>query len=322
MKVSILLPVSPSDARAPRLLADAVSEGDAYRLWMGQSFGVDSLQAMAAVAGAGVAVPCGLAVGLVPLRTSYDAALGARSAAVLTGNPFVLGLGIGSEPFARAITGRPVRPSSDTIRQIREVRTLLDGGIVGDGPDGQPVGLLPLDSPPVEVGAGVLRPRHAEAVGGVADAAITFLAPRSYLSGILLPALRRGAGTAGRPVPRLISLVHVVLDRTGRDIAEVLIAGVAGHLALQHYRAMLDRAGAVPADADPVDAVRTLRQAGEFATGHLADVVEHLRVLSGIGVDEVVLHAGGVGAVEGLHAMVGDLREIATAWRTAQRRAS
>lgn len=316
MKVSVLLPISPSDARAPRRLAELVADGPAERLWMGHSFGVDSLQAMAAVAGSGLAVPCGLAVGLVPVRTSYDAALQARSAAVLTGHPFVLGLGIGNARFARAVTGRPVLPSTDTVQQVREVRTLLDGGTVGGGgDDGDAVALLPLASPPVEVGAGVLRKRHAEAVGAVADVAITFLAPRDHLTTTVIPALERGAASGGRQVPRVVSLVHVALDRPGRDTTEVLVAGAAGHVALPHYRAMLDEAGAVHEHDDPGDAVRRLVRSGDLAAGSLDDVVAHLADLSARGVDEVVLHAGGVGATHGMAAMLDELRTIASAWR-------
>lgn len=329
MKVSVLLPFSPSDARAPRRLAELVADGSADRLWMGHSFGVDSLQAMAAVAGSGLAVPCGLAVGLVPVRTSYDAALQARSAAVLTGHPFVLGLGIGNARFARAVTGRPVLPSTDTVQQVREVRTLLDGGTVGggtvgggdDGDEVEAVALLPLACPPVEVGAGVLRARHAEAVGAVADAAITFLAPRDHLTSTVIPALERGAAAGGRPVPRIVSLVHVALDRPGRDTTEVLVAGAAGHVALPHYRAMLDEAGAVRVDDDPGDAVRRLVRSGDLAAGSLEDVVAHLADLAARGVDEVVLHAGGVGATHGMAAMLDELRTIASAWRTTDRSA-
>lgn len=326
MKVSVLLPFSPADARAGYRVAELVAEGTADRFWMGHSFGVDSLHVMSYLAGAGLPVPCGLSVGLAPLRTAYDAALQARSAAVLTQQPFVLGLGIGNPGFARAVTGRSrVRPSHDTVHQVRQVRLLLEGGVLpGDGggtDDGSPVGLLPVAAPAVEVGAGVLRPRHAAAVGEVADVAITLLTPRQYLTDTLVPALRDGADRAGRSCARVVSIVHVATARPGRDLATVMTAAAGGHLDLPHYRRMLEMSGAVSEGATTGEAITQLLDSGVLAVGSEDEVVDHVLALRAAGVDEVILNAGGVFALEGMARMVDELRSVAHALRSTVGRA-
>ncbi|MET9340893.1 LLM class flavin-dependent oxidoreductase [Nonomuraea sp. NPDC003804] len=59
-----------------------------------------------------------------------------------------------------------------------------------------------------------LGPAMARVAGEPADVAITWLVPAAHLRDLIVPALREGAEAAGRPIPRLVSLVPVASTQT------------------------------------------------------------------------------------------------------------
>jgi 5,10-methylenetetrahydromethanopterin reductase len=283
-------------------LATLAEEHD-VRLWLGQSFALDSQDALSALAGRGHRVSAGLAVAVAPLRSPFDAALRARSVATLLQRPLTVAYGIGSLTAAAALLGRPLeRPGTFVRDYVAEVRRLLD-----DGPTGR--SLFPLEAPPVEVGCGVLRRRMARLAGEVADVAVTWLAPLPHLSGALLPALAEGAEAVGRPRPRVISVVQCAVARPGRVPPRLAQIACGSHLRLPHYRAMLAEAGlALP--GRPAGDLRAAVEAGLFAYGSPADLAATVRAHLDAGVDEVVLNAGAVGIEHGTAAAGEDLREV------------
>lgn len=308
VRLSVLLPVSPAGPQLPEALAHPVHEGVLARLGLGQSFGWEAGQVYAYLAGRGLAVPGGSAVSVLSLRTPFETALQARSVASITGHPFVCGLGIGYPAFAEAVTGHPVRtPSRATVEHVRSVRALLDE--TTEPPVGSPT-LPELSHPPVELAAGVLRPRHARAVAALVDAAITFLAPPAYLSDSLVPALEEGSAAAGRPRPRLVAIVHVALggDRHPAQTAERV---AAGHLQLPHYRDMLEQADVVPAGATMPQAAAALARSGTVIAGPPDRVMEGLDALRRSGVDEIVVNPLDTLMTQGPEMAVEELRELA-----------
>ena len=108
----------------------------ARRLWLCQSFKAETHQVMAYLAGMGHNVPLGTSVTLLPLRHPYEAALQARSLALLTGEPVVAGYGIGNPGFVAGLTGSPyASPRTAVHDYLTSVRALLDGERVEhDGP--------------------------------------------------------------------------------------------------------------------------------------------------------------------------------------------
>lgn len=288
----------------------------AQRFWMGQSMQIETFLALSYLAGSGVDIPMGTSVALTPLRHPYTAAVEARSIAALTGRPAVIGVGPGYPGWVRLLNGRPYRSGrAATVEYVSLLRALLSGEVVRH--DGEYFRLhdkLPeMPSPPVEVGAGVLRPRMARAMGGVADVAITLLTPLAFLTERILPELREGAEEAGRPVPRVASTVHVALKRPRRDPRRLAQLGAGTHLRLPHYVDMLNKAG-IDADLlDPVSSARMLVESGVFVTGTADEVVEQLNQYTRCGVDEIILNTTGVLAAEGMDAALTDLEEITEA---------
>ncbi|BCL20596.1 LLM class flavin-dependent oxidoreductase [Streptomyces tuirus] len=311
---SVLVPNMPETPDSLRPHTELVRDIGARRLWTGQSLKVEAHQAFAHLAGAGIRVPVGLSVTLMPLRHPYEAALQARSLALLTGLPVVAGYGVGSTAFVRSLNGRPfASPRTMAGDYLRTVRALLDGEIVDHAGEYHSLQgrLIPMEHPRVEVGVGVLRPNMARTAGGVADVAITWMTPPAYVAETLLPALEKGAKDGDRDTRcRVATVVHVAVEREGRDPHALAYTAASGHLTMEHYTDMLRRAG-VPVDpADPVAGAAALVDSGTYLYGsadHIAAVLEEYR---NAGVDEVILNCAGVLFTEGQSAALRDSREI------------
>ncbi|MGW2596296.1 F420-dependent peptide dehydroalanine reductase LxmJ [Streptomyces klenkii] len=316
---AVLYPLQPDHPELVAPFAGLVQRSGARRLWLCQSFKAEPHQVLAHLSGAGYDVPVGTSVSVMPLRHPYEAALQARSLALLTGQPVVAGYGIGTPDFVAALTGEPYKSPRTAVRDyLTSVRDLLDGKAVDHaGPyhhlDAR---LLPLDHAPVEVGAGVLRPGMARTAGEVADVAITWMTPPAYVRDVLVPALEEGARAAGRPArPRVATAVHVAVARPGRDLRRTALAGAGEHLKGPHYADMLRRAG-VPVDAhDPASTATAtaLLDHSVVVTGTPREIAERLAEYRASGVDEVMLNPAGVMLTEGVRAAVDDMEEIIAA---------
>jgi alkanesulfonate monooxygenase SsuD/methylene tetrahydromethanopterin reductase-like flavin-dependent oxidoreductase (luciferase family) len=310
---SVLYPLQAVDLGQVTAFARILQRRGDGRLWLGQSLGIETHQVFAALAGAGVHVPFGSSVTLAPLRHPYDAAVQARSVARLSGLPYVAGIGPGAPDFQTMVRPRPYeRPVAATREYLTTMRALLRGGQVDDdAPEHSThTSLPPMDAPAVELGLGVLRPSMARAAGAAADVGITWMTPPAYVSGTIVPEVAKGAAGAGRPAPRLAAVVHVAVERPGRDVVAIAHRGAGSHLAADHYTDMLRRAG-VPADpADPRRGAELLVASGTFVAGTARHIAAELDRYRDHGVNEVILNLCGVLGVHGLGAAITDLTEI------------
>lgn len=297
---SVMFPGQPGAAADAEPYAELVKRGRAARLWLGQSLRAEAQQVVAYLAGGGRQVPIGTSVTLMPLRHPLQAALEARSMALMTGHPVVAGFGASAPEFVSLLNGGPYeRPATMAREYLSTVRALLDGrGLRG-------FRLPPLRHPRVELGAGVLRPGMARVAGECADVAITLMTPPAYVRDVLLPALRAGAGDV-RTTPRVATVVHVAQARRGREAARLAALAAGHHLRAAHYSDMLRRAGLDPSPRAMVDS-------GLFVTGPARRIAERLGDYFAAGVDEVILNVSGVLLAEGPMAAISDVEEILTA---------
>lgn len=286
---SVHVPFLPTRPDQIRLIGEVVQRASDCRLWLGQSMTIEPHQFFAYGAGLGLTISAGTSVTLMPLRHPYEAALQARSLAQLTARPFVAGYGPGGAGFQQALLGRPY-PSP--LAAAREYLTMVRGI---------------LDGEPVELGLGVLRPGMARLAGEIADVAITWLCPPAYLRDVLIPELRAGASRMNRPMPRVVSVVHVAQRKPGRDPAKLAYSVCHQHLQAPHYADMLGRAG-VPVDVtDPESGARLLVDSGVFLHGTMRELVHGLAAYQEAGVDEIVLNLSAVGYTRGEQTAVREL---------------
>ncbi|MFK4070837.1 LLM class flavin-dependent oxidoreductase [Streptomyces sp. NPDC029674] len=285
----------------------------ARRLWQGQAMLVEPFQGFASAAGAGFRVPTGLGVTLMPLRHPYEAAHQVRSLALATGEPVVAGFGPGGRSFQSSLMGAPYRSPLTAVREyLAIVRGLLDEAQVEVRGEYFTchARMGPAIAPPIELGLGVLRPGMARLAGEIADVAITWLTPASYLENAVLPALREGAAACARAAPRLSAIVPVALDRPDRAPADMVIASNAAHMQAPHYIDMLKRAGIDITGLDPSAAARRIIDGGAFVHGNIDEVVSGLSEYRKAGVGEIILNLTGVCNAYGPKAALRDLKTI------------
>lgn len=309
--LSLLVPFMPTTPAGILPHAALVGSLEGARLWQGQAVTIDPFHSFTYAAGAGHAVPVGLSVSLMPLKHPFQAALEARSLARVTGHPVVHGLGPGPLLFQNLLGWR--RPSQLTaVREyVTAMRDLLAGRTTEPGETlTSSMPLLPMESPEVRIGLGVLRPRMARLAGEVADVAITWLAPADYVRGTVAPALAEGAAAAGRSRPTISSVVPIALRRPGRNVYKTVLASNYGHLTGPHYQDMLARAG-ITVDADrPGPAAKAVLDGGAFLHDDVAGLRQRVADFRAAGVDEVVLNLTGVHALEGPEAALEEAAEL------------
>jgi Coenzyme F420-dependent N5,N10-methylene tetrahydromethanopterin reductase and related flavin-dependent oxidoreductases len=308
MRAGLMFATQPHRAAEVLPYADLVKRGLAGRLWMGTSFLADTQLSLAYLAGAGYRIPVGTGVALTALRSPLQAAVEARSLAALTGHRFVAGFGAATPEFVAHVLGRPYpRPAAAVRDYLSRVGAYLRGHAE----------LPPYEHPPVELGAGVLRPGMARAAGASADVAITWMTPPSYLRDTIIPALREGAA-GRRATPRVATVVHAAVERAGRDAPGLAYAAACAHLCSPHYTGMLRLAGCEVNPYDPVSGARRLVEQGVFLYGPARHIGAALREYERAGVDEIILNLAGVHVTEGCRAAVEDAAEILESLSTDQ----
>jgi len=318
---SVQLPFMPTRPEQAVPFAALVQRTGAARLWAGQARHLEQHQLYAYLAGLGLRVPAGIAVNVMPLRHPVEAAIQARSVATVTDRPVVAAFGPGATALQKGALGAPYPSQLDAVREyVTLVRQLLDGEVLaGGGEHFRYHGGLPAPAagaPRVEVGAGVLRPAMGRLAGAVADAAVTLLAPASYLRQRIVPALRAGADAADRPMPRLVAIVPVALARAGRD---PLAFADSAHLRVPHYRAMLRQAGVPVGEGSHAELVGAVVAAGAVLYGEPDELGEELGRFAAAGADEVVVSVAGVCQRQGPQAALDELDEIFTKVREGLR---
>jgi alkanesulfonate monooxygenase SsuD/methylene tetrahydromethanopterin reductase-like flavin-dependent oxidoreductase (luciferase family) len=313
---SVIVPFAPNRPEQVLPYAALVQYTDVRRLWQLQATRIEAYQNFAFAAGAGFRVPVGFGVTLMPLRNPHEAALQARSIAMTMGHPVVAGFAPGSTRVQQALLGAPY---ASPLTAAREYLRLVRGQLTGEQveTDGAyftcGAALSPYAAPPVELGLGVLRKGMARLAGEVADVAITWLTPAAYLRDTLIPALRAGAASAGRPAPRVTAIVPLALTRNGHSAVELALASNDRHLRAPQYIDMLRTAGIEVAGDDLVADTAALVEGDGFVSGDPDQVVAKLAAYEAAGVDEIVLNVTGVAKTCGTGAALPELKSILAA---------
>ncbi|MFI1286590.1 LLM class flavin-dependent oxidoreductase [Streptomyces sp. NPDC020858] len=314
-KVSVYFPLQPRDPRQVAPFARLVVAGHADRLWMGQSLNLDTHQVLAHLLGQGISPAMGIGLSLMPLTHPFQAAVAARSLAALSGKPLTAVFGTGSSAFRKALNqashDSPLKVAEEYITEVtRLLRSPSDGARGADVDPG-----LRLDpartGPPVETGLGVLQARMARLAARSADVALTWMTPLPYMEKVLLPVFDTADG------PRVVSVVHVLVRRPGRDVGDAVLRATRNHLSGSHYRRTLSTAG-VRLDGNDTDIARELVDHGVVLLGTCSDIAAAVSEYWAAGIDEVVLNPCAF-LSEGPEEALRDLVEISTACRTVTR---
>lgn len=209
-------------ANAANVVDDVVSQArraheiGVRQVWLAQQFDYEAI-ALAALVGA--AVP-GLGVGtsVVPINPRHPlmmASLAQTAQAASHGN-FSLGLGLGAHSPERQAFGTSW---PNTIQRLREhltvLRSIFDEGTVdfhGDeftASPGWPVAVP--GGAPVPVYVAAMGPKALRVTGELADGTLPYLAGPRTIAEFIEPTIATAAADAGRPKPRIIAAVPVLV---------------------------------------------------------------------------------------------------------------
>jgi F420-dependent oxidoreductase-like protein len=274
------------DSSAANAVDDVISQARrAYQLgvrqiWLAQQFDHDAI-ALAALIGA--AVP-GLGVGtsVVPINPRHPlivASLAQTAQAASHGN-FSLGLGLGAhEPERQAFgTAWP-----NTIQRLREhltiLRSIFDKGAVdfhGDELSASPAWPVTVaGGSPIPVYVAAMGPKALQVTGELADGTLPNLAGPRAIEEFIEPTIAKAAAEAGRPKPRIIPAVPVLVSDDVHGARQQAAEQLAFYANIPSYQKVIAREG-VKSVADlaavgPVDSV--VRDLKRYLDAGATDVV-------------------------------------------------
>lgn len=315
-----LFAYQPDDPRQLAAAARAATRAGVGRLWLTHSLGLDAQLLVAALSARHPELAFGTAVSIMRTRHPLQAAVDARTLAVLTGGRFALGLGVSEPGVVTRTLGERWTPGPAYAQEyLTVVRSLVRRGWVDH--DGELLRVearlpeLPGAPPPILLGA--LGPRMAHVAGAVADGCLCWLSTPERLERIIVPAVRAGADAAGREAPDVIALVPAALTADPEHALRVARHAFATHLTRPHYRRALAEEG-LAADGPHVT---EMQRDALLAWGSRDVLGARLRRYLDAGAARVAVAAYLVGD-EPLAHFAGTLTAAAAALRTAPRLAA
>ncbi len=254
MRIGTMLSM-PGDVVSTGVLIEravAAEQAGFASAWLPQVGTVDALTALALAGRDTDRIELGTAV--VPTYPRHPVMLAEQALTVqnATGNRLALGIGLSHKFFIENSLGLDYsRPIPHTRDYLTVLNGLLDGEAVDHSGDEYTVkaqlNVVDARRPPVLVAA--LGPAMLRLCGRLADGTVTWMGGIDYLRDVAVPTMSAAAEAAGRPTPRFVAMVPVLLSddveagRTTVDETFVMYGRIPS------YRATLDRGGAAsPSD--------------------------------------------------------------------------
>jgi 5,10-methylenetetrahydromethanopterin reductase len=247
MKIGLFSFVESIDALTT--LATTAREQGFDSLWVPQTFGLDTLTAIAV---AGQSVPdLTIATAVVPTYPRHPQMLAQQALTVnaAIGGRLVLGIGPSHKPVVEDSWGISF---DKPIRHLREYLEILmpllhDKKVRFEGETLTTRADLQVDAPAPKVMLSALGPQLLKVTGRLADGTILWMTGPKTIADHSAPVIREAAAAAGRPEPEVVAGFPVcVTDGTAEantDTRERAARSFAMYGTLPSYRAMLDREG-------------------------------------------------------------------------------
>jgi len=215
-------------------------------IWIPHVFGFDAILAAALVGRVTSRIEIGTAV--VPTQPRHPAALAqaALTAGAAAGGRFTLGIGLSHPPVIQGMYGLPYeRPA----RHMHEEMSVLGPLLRGEPAEHRGEEMSASLSLDVE-GAGevpvliaALGERMLAIAGRTAAGTILWMTGPRTIESHIAPTITRAAEAAGRPAPRIVAGVNVVLTSKVDEVHGKLGRLFAMYRNLPSYRAMIEREG-------------------------------------------------------------------------------
>jgi len=244
-------------------------------VWVTHGIGRDSFLVLAAYGAATRRLE--LASGVVPIYPRHPIAMAqaALTLAEVTGGRFTLGIGVSHKASIESMLGVALVDPLGVMREyVAVLRGALGAGAEFDGRHYHVHCRLALPRRPAapRVFLAALSPRMCELAGEIADGAVLWLCPPTYVRDVALPAIARGRRRAGQALDGFEIVCAVPLAVTD-DRAPAMAAfrdELVRYASLPFYRAMMDKAGHAASLAE-FDRTRQVPEALAEALGAVGD---------------------------------------------------
>ena len=244
--------------------ARQVEAAGLHNLWLANIFSFDAIATLAVV---GREVPrIGLGTAVTPTYPRHPTAMAqqALTAAAATGNRFTLGIGLSHQVVIETMLGLSFdRPAAHMKEYLQVLMPLLRGEAANFQGEEYRVAGVQLSVPgaePVPTVVAALGPLMLRIAGELTDGTNTWMVGPKTMEGHIVKRLSTAAEVAGRPAPRVVGGVPIVLTGQPDEARQQIAQGLAMYGQLPSYRAMLDREGlAGPADIAIVGDENALR---------------------------------------------------------------
>ncbi|MCS6802500.1 MAG: LLM class flavin-dependent oxidoreductase [Chloroflexota bacterium] len=170
-------------------------------------------------------------------------ALLGQIAAQLSGGRFRLGIGVASVLGAARFGAAYAKPLAHLREYVTIIKTLVERGEVDFAGRFYRAQARIASPTPMPVMIAALGPAAFELAGEVADGAISWITPASYIREIARPAVERGAQRAGRPAPPIVAHAVVTVSADREAIRDAVRKQFSFYVRLPHYQAMFASAG-------------------------------------------------------------------------------
>ncbi len=254
MRIGIMAGATGGDESLDGLVASAKNfEGRGFdTMWMANIFGIDAITAAAVIGRETERIELGTAV--VPTYPRHPTALAqqALTAQTACAGRFVLGIGLSHQVVIESMLGLSY---TRRARHMREYMAVLGPLLRGEPAkfEGEEYRVnLALTIPnarPVPTLLAALGEHMLRIAGQTADGTILWMTGPDTIESHVRPKLRAAATDAGRPEPRVVAGLPIVLTQNVDAARESIEKTLVIYGQLPSYRAMLDKEGAAgPAD--------------------------------------------------------------------------
>ena len=215
-------------------------------VWLPQQQNYDAISLSALV---GAAVP-GVGVGtfVVPINPRHPLiiASSAQTAQAAAHGNFSLGLGLGARAIERQTFGTEW---SNVITRLREYLTVLRSVFDTAGVDfhGSEVSASPswpvvvAGGTPIPIYVAAMGPQALQVAGELADGTLPYLAGPRTIGDFIVPRVTKAAADAGRPAPRVIAAVPVLLSDDVEAARALAVEHLGFYAAIPSYRNVIAR---------------------------------------------------------------------------------
>lgn len=283
---------APDAAELLDVIVEAESSG-VRQLWMTQ--GPPSFDALTIYAAAFQRTrQIRLGTSIVPTYPRHPLALAQQAATVAALGPgrFRLGIGPSHRPAIETVYGLPMEAPLAHLREYVDIlRAALWEGRVEHRGRFFTANVKLSQTPRVPLLVSALGEGAFHLAGQIADGAISWNCPLSYLRDTALPALQAGAQAAGRPTPPLVAHSWVALSEDAPAVRAAARNALTMYARLPFYANMFAAAGYPVQDGTVSDAlIDTLVIMGDPAT-----VAARLKDALATGLDELLLTSVALG---------------------------